>query len=152
MKRWKLHLGLLLLLLLGILINAADEIKPEPVTADARQNLTMAYNTFKYGVISDELVDAPDVPPTYRREPLYPIALAGVLKTFTVPDSVQLHCLLDAKPACHGTLIQLQWFNLGLLLAAALATFLAAQIIIGNPVASYLASALVGFPLLSSRQ
>lgn len=145
MERWKLHLGLLLLLLLGILINAVDEIKPEPVTADARQNLTMAYNTFKYSVISDELVDAPDIPPTYRREPLYPITLASVLKTFTVPDSLQLHCLLDAKPACHGTLIRLQWFNLGLLLAAALATFLAAQIIIGNPAASYLASALVGF-------
>ncbi len=145
MKRWGLHLGLLLLLLLGILINAAVEIEPEPVSGDARQNLTMAYNAFKYGVISDEIIDAPDIPPTYRREPLYPIVLAGVLQTLTNSDSLRLQCLLDAKPACHGILIGLQWFNLGLLLAAALATFLAAQAIIGNPASSYLVSALVGF-------
>jgi 4-amino-4-deoxy-L-arabinose transferase-like glycosyltransferase len=143
-KRWKLHLGLVLLLLIGILINAADGIKPEPLTADARQHVTMAYNTFKYGVISDEIVDTPDVAPTYRREPLYPIMLAGVLHTIRTPDSLSLQCLVDAEPACHGVLIGLQWFNIGLLLAASLATFLAAQIIVGHIGGSYLASILVG--------
>jgi 4-amino-4-deoxy-L-arabinose transferase-like glycosyltransferase len=143
MKQWGLRLGLLLLLLLGLLIKAVIEIEPKPAAADARQNLTMAYNTFKYGVISDKTLDTPDIPPTYRREPLYPIVLAGVLKTIAHPNSLRLDCLLDAKPACHRILFGLQWFNTGLLLATVLATFLAARIITGNPVASYLASVLV---------
>lgn len=145
MKRRGLHLGLSLLLLLGILINAANKIEPESTSADARQNLTMAYNAFKYGVISDEIVDSPEISPTYRREPLYSIVLAGVLEAIAQPNSLRLPCLLDAQPACHRILIQLQWFNVGLLLATVFATFLAARVIIGNLASSYLASALVGF-------
>lgn len=143
-KFFAIRTGLALLLAIAVVINAVDEIQPAPVEADARQHLTMAYNIFQYGVISDVTTDQPGIPPTYRREPLYPIVLAGVLKIIADPETLRLNCLLDAEPDCQSVQAKLQGFNLGLLLALVFATFLAARIVMGGAIAPWLAALLVG--------
>ena len=136
---------ILLLILLSVIINAVDEIEPRSVEADARHNLTMAYNHFKYGVVSDLRSDSPDVIPTYRREPLYSLVLSGVLEAIADPQTTTIYCLSKPEPACIPLQLKLQWFNLGLLLALTLTTFLAGRVILGDNFAPYLASLLVGF-------
>lgn len=135
----------LLLIFIAVIINAVDEIQPRTVEADARHNLAMAYNHFKYGVVSDLRTDSRDVTPTYRREPLYSLVLSGVLTTIADPQTTTQKCLTIPEPACESLQLKLQWFNLGWLLALTLATWLAARIILGNNFAPYLASLLVGF-------
>ena len=130
--------------MIGVIINAVDEIQPRTVEHDARHNLAMAYNNFQYGVISDLSADSPEIFPTYRREPLYPILLSGVLKAIADPQTTTHDCLTKPEPACVSLQLKLQWFNLLLLLALTLATFLAGRVILGDNFAPYLASLLVG--------
>ena len=149
-KFWHQHQSwarvvILLLILLSVIINAVDEIEPRSVEADARHNLAMAYNNFKYGVISDLRTDSPDIVPTYRREPLYSLVLSGVLEVIADPQTTTHDCLSLPEPACIPLQLKLQWFNLGLLLALTLTTFLAGRVILGDNFAPYLASLLVGF-------
>ena len=136
---------ILLLILLSVIVNAVDEIEPRSVEADARHNLAMAYNNFQYGVMSDLRTDSPDVIPTYRREPLYSLVLSGVLEAIANPQTTTHDCLTEPEPACIPLQLKLQWFNLGLLLALTLTTFLAGRIVLGDNFAPYLASLLVGF-------
>ena len=136
---------ILLLIATAVIINAVDEIQPRTVEADARHNLAMAYNHFQYGVVSDLRIDSPDVTPTYRREPLYSLVLSGVLTAIADPETTTQKCLIEPEPACETLQLKLQWFNLGWLLALTLATFLAGRIILGDNVAPYIASLLVGF-------
>lgn len=148
-KFWSKHqswarIVILLLILLSVIINAVDEIEPRGVEADARHNLAMAYNHFKYGVVSDLRTDNPDITPTYRREPLYSFVLSGVLKAIADPQATTHDCLTIPEPACIPLQLQLQWFNLFLLLTLTLTTFLAGRVILGDNYAPYLASLLVG--------
>ncbi|MEM8676639.1 MAG: hypothetical protein AAGF83_22665 [Cyanobacteria bacterium P01_G01_bin.67] len=148
-KFWHQHQSwarviMLLLILVSVIINAVDEIEPRTVEHDARHNLAMAYNNFKYGVISDLRTDHPDLTPTYRREPLYAFMLSGVLQAIAEPQTTTHDCLTKPEPACIPLQLQLQWFNLFLLLLLTLTTFLAGRIILGDNYAPYLASLLVG--------
>lgn len=149
-KFWQKHQSwarvvILLLIFLSVIINAVDEIQPRSVEADARHNLAMAYNHFKYGVVSDLRTDRPDITPTYRREPLYPLVLSGVLQTIADPQTTTHDCLTIPESACVPLQLKLQWFNLILLLALCLTTFLAGRVILGNNFGPYLATLLVGF-------
>ena len=149
-KFWHQHQSwarviILLLILLSVVINAVDEIQPRSVESDARHNLAMAYNNFKYGVVSDLRTDSPDVVPTYRREPLYSFLLSGVLEAIADPQTTTHDCLSLPEPPCVPLQLKLQWFNLGLLLALTLTTFLAGRVILGDNFAPYLACLLVGF-------
>lgn len=149
-KFWHRHQSwarvvILILILSSVIINAVDEIEPRTVEADARHNLAMAYNNFKYGVISDLRTDSPDIIPTYRREPLYSLILSGVLTAIADPQTTTHDCLIEPQPACIPLQLKLQWFNLFLLLIITLTTFLAGRIILGDNYAPYLASFLVGF-------
>ena len=149
-KFWHEHqsgarIVILLLIFVGVIINAVDEIQPRSVEADARHNLAMAYNHFKYGVVSDLRTDSLDITPTYRREPLYSLVLSGVLTAIAEPQTTTQNCLVEPEPACETLQLKLQWFNLAWLLALCLATFLAGRIILGDNFAPYLATTLVGF-------
>lgn len=135
----------MLLILVSVLINAVDEIKPRKVEADARHNLAMAYNNFKYGTISDLRIDSRDLVPTYRREPLYSFILSGLLMAIAEPQTTTHDCLVEPQPPCVKLQLKLQWFNLCWLLVLTLTTFFAARVILGDNFASYLASLLVGF-------
>ncbi len=135
---------ILLLIFLSVIINAVDEIQPRMVEHDARHNLAMGYNHFKYGVVSDLSADIPEITPTYRREPLYSLVLSGVLKAIADPQTTTHDCLTTPEPACVPLQLKLQWFNLFLLLALTLSTFLAGRVILGDNYAPYLASLLVG--------
>ncbi len=148
-KFWYQHqswarIVILLLILISVIINAVDEIQPRMVEDDARHNLAMAYNKFQYGVISDLRTDSPEIVPTYRREPLYSVLLSGVLSAIADPETTTHDCLTEPEPACVPLQLKLQWFNLLLLLALTLATFLAGRVILGDNFAPYLASLLVG--------
>lgn len=148
-KFWHKHQSwarvvIFLLILLSVIINAVDEIQPRTVEDDARHNLAMAYNNFKYGVVSDLRTDSPDIVPTYRREPLYSLMLSGVLTAIADPETTTHDCLTKPEPACVPLQLKLQWFNLLLLLALTLTTFLAGRVILGDNFAPYLASLLVG--------
>ena len=55
----------MLLIAIAVVINAVDEFQPITVEADARHNLAMAYNHFKYGVVCDLKIDNPNITPTY---------------------------------------------------------------------------------------
>lgn len=149
-KFWHKHrswarIVILLAIFLGTIINAVDEIQPRLVEADARHNLAMAYNHFKYGVVSDLRIDSPEITPTYRREPLYSLALSGVLQAIADPQTTTQECLITPEPACEELQLQLQWFNIGWLLALTLATYLAGRLILGDNAAPYIAALLVGF-------
>jgi 4-amino-4-deoxy-L-arabinose transferase-like glycosyltransferase len=140
-----LSLLLVLLILCGVYLNASRYIDPRPANGDAMQNLAMAYNKFKYGVLSDSTFERPDVSPTYRREPLYPLMLANVMKLVADPATTELSCLLEAKLACQTLLGKLQSFNIVLLLALSVATLLGGRVIMGRGAAPYIAFLLVGF-------
>ena len=149
-KFWHKHQSwarvvILLAIFIGVIINAVDEIQPRLVEADARHNLAMAYNHFQYGVISDLETDNANITPTYRREPLYSFVLSGVLRAIADPQTTTQKCLVEPEPACIPLQLKLQWFNLILLLALCLATFLSGRIILGDNFAPYLATFLVGF-------
>ena len=149
-KFWHKHQSwarvvILLAIFISVIINAVDEIQPRSVEADARHNLAMGYNHFKYGVVSDLRTDNADITPTYRREPLYSFVLSGVLGAIADPQTTTQNCLTVPEPACIPLQLKLQWFNLILLLALCLATFLSGRIILGDNFAPYLATFLVGF-------
>ncbi|MGF1587983.1 MAG: hypothetical protein ACFCU7_01830 [Pleurocapsa sp.] len=149
-KFWHKHQSwarvvIVLLILLSVIINAVDEIQPRSVEDDAQHNLAMAYNNFKYGVVSDLSLDRPDITPTYRREPFYSFILTGVLQAIADPQATSHDCLIKPEPACVPLQLKLQWFNLFWLLMLTLTTFLAGRVILGDGFGPYLASLLVGF-------
>lgn len=144
----------LLLLLLFIACSATAFIllaqDPRLVSSKARfkdgeQNLALAYNTFRYGTFSDSLSDKPNPLPSNRREPLYPILLAGALHQIAQPEQLTMQCLLTAKPpACLTTLQQLKGVSAVVLLAVTLTTFLSTRVVIGGTTAPIVAAVWTG--------
>lgn len=131
-------------MLLAFFINNIDELEPRPSNKDASQNLTMAYNKFKYGIVSDERQDDSTIAPTFRREPLYPLILAGALKTLVDPESITLNCLIRAESKCANIQRYLKSVNLLIFLLIIFSTFVTCKIISGSNKLSYFASILVG--------
>lgn len=116
----------------------------EPRFKDGEQNLTMAYNTAKYGVFSDSVLENPNPPPSNRREPLYPMVLAAFLSQTVQSNPITAQCLITADQACQPILKRLKGVNIGLLLAVSLTAFIAAKVIVGGKSAPLAAALWAG--------
>ncbi len=131
-------LPLLIFILIGTTLFVALAEDPrqastKPRFKDGEQNLAFAYHLYKHGTFSDSLVDQQNPLPSNRREPLYPVLLAGFLPRISNLESFNLQCLLTGKEnKCLAILKRLKGINILLLLSIALSTFLAARIIVGG--------------------
>lgn len=99
----------------------SSTLTPEPERGGSLHNLSMAYNLWKYGVVSTSRSDEANPEPGWRREPLYPMTLAGALALSADPATIDQDCLVHAAPSCHAVLLTLKRVNavfFGLLCAA----------------------------------
>lgn len=116
------RLWLVAALLAGIVAAVGSStLTPEPERGGSLHNLNMAYNLWKYGVVSTSRSDEPNPPPGWRREPLYSMTLAAALALTADRETTSQNCLVDAEPSCHAVLLTLKRMNaifFGLLCAA----------------------------------
>jgi len=85
-------------------------------SADAMQNQTLAYNVAQYGIFSLDEGDNPQPQPTLHREPLYPLLLAAVLRTFADMDELTHACLI-ADDACAPQRLLLNRVSIAFMIA-----------------------------------
>ena len=103
----------------------------------------MAWNLWHYGVMSRVADHGVPPKPTWRREPLYPALLAGVLWLRADPAAADIGCIFAARKECRPLIRALKQLNVLLLLALAGAAFLASREILGRGVLAWLAYGLV---------
>jgi hypothetical protein len=123
----RLVLAILISTVVTILIGLAS-IDSSPETSDALGNVTYAYNLAKYGTFSDSTEDHAAIPPDFRREPLYPIWISGLLRVFADLDDVTLECFRE-EAACGDLRLLIKWGNIALFIALTTTFVIAAYII-----------------------
>ena len=140
-RRAALAAGVAVSLLVAVL--GARSLSASPETGGSRHNLSIAYNLWKHGVASDSGRDRADVQPDCRREPLYPMLLAGVLALSADPERTTRACLAGPRPACHALVRRLKLVNVALFAAICACTLWAGRLLLGGGLAPYLACALM---------
>lgn len=107
------------------------------------EHLVMAWNLWRHGVISRQRHAEGEPKPSWRREPLYPALLAGVLALRGDPERHGVACLVGAEAPCRPLLRELKALNVALLLALVAAAWWAAREVLGQGPLAWLAFALV---------
>lgn len=106
------------------------------------EHVVMAWNLWRHGVVSRLAADGGPPKPTWKREPLYPALLAGILALRADPDRHALACLESADPSCRALIRDLKRLNVLLLMGLALASFFAAREVLGSGPTAWLAFGL----------
>jgi 4-amino-4-deoxy-L-arabinose transferase-like glycosyltransferase len=129
-KRTALGFFLVLVGLVASLWITAVHITDRQPRHDELHYLFMAYNLKQHGVISHHRTEREIPRPTYRREPLYPILLAGFLLPYGGNDLKQggPACFLEAG-TCPGLIRYLKTLNILLHILLAVATGWAAYML-----------------------
>jgi hypothetical protein len=107
------------------------------------EHLRMAWNLWHFGVMSSRHGRDGPPPPNWRREPLYPALLAGVLALRADPVRHDFDCLAKREEACRPVLRALKGLNVAVLLALSVAAAWSARVLLGAGPAAWLAWLLV---------
>jgi 4-amino-4-deoxy-L-arabinose transferase-like glycosyltransferase len=121
----------------------ARSTSADPARGGGRHNLSMAYNLWKYGVVTHSPADRPDIEPSWRREPLYSVLLAGVLAASADPERTTHACLTRAQPPCQPLLRRLKLLNAVVFAALCGCTLWAARGLLGGGPWPWVAFALI---------
>ncbi len=117
---------LLLIALTLVKIYPLEE-KKEINWNDSAENLTFAYNISKYGIFSDSREDIPEITPSFKREPLYPLLMAFMMKVS--PVKPKLDDILTQAKNSHSLIIFLKCLNILVLLLIGSTIYVVAQLL-----------------------
>lgn len=129
-----------LLLLQTWHFNKSIPTGPIDINSDAKQYMQMAYHIYHHHTISNLKV-AVNPRPTSRREPIYPLYMAGMMKFFPKFKSVEFSVLTDPK----GGLQLFRYCQIPVLLTMSLCAWILAYLITKKYLLSYLSMFVVGY-------